>query len=102
MQFVHPAQEDGSMSAPDSHIGPAQPVVSVGLPVYNGESFLEQTIESVLGQTFTDLELIISDNASTDDTEKICRRFAERDSRIRYYRNPDNLGAARNPRRPCS
>jgi glycosyltransferase involved in cell wall biosynthesis len=84
------------MTGHASHMGSAQPVVSVGLPVYNGGSFLEETIESILGQTFTDLELIISDNASTDDTEKICRRVAERDSRIRYYRNPENLGAARN------
>ena len=84
------------MTAQDSHMGAAQPVISVCLPVYNGGSFLEETIESILGQTFTDLELIISDNASTDDTEKICCRFAERDSRIRYFHNPENLGAARN------
>ena len=73
-----------------------EPTVSIGLPVYNGERFLEETIESILGQTFADLELVISDNASTDATAEICRRFAARDPRVRYSRNPDNLGAARN------
>ena len=45
------------------------PVISIGLPVYNGENFLEQAIESVLAQTFQDYELVISDNASTDATQ---------------------------------
>ena len=74
----------------------AQPVVSIGLPVYNGGSFLEETIKSILGQTLKNLELVISDNASTDATSEICRRFAKRDARVRYSRNPENLGAARN------
>lgn len=73
-----------------------KPTVSIGLPVYNGERFLEETIESILGQTFRDLELIISDNASTDATPEICRRYAERDPRVRYSCNPENVGAARN------
>lgn len=72
------------------------PVVSVGLPVYNGEPFLEDAIRSVLSQTYTDFELIISDNASTDRTEEICRDCAAADQRIRYFRNPENLGAAPN------
>ena len=72
------------------------PTVSIGLPVYNGGRFLEETIESILGQTFADLELVISDNASTDATAEICRRFAARDPRVRYSRNQENLGAARN------
>jgi glycosyltransferase involved in cell wall biosynthesis len=70
--------------------------VSIGLPVYNGASFLSEAIQTVLNQTFEDFELIISDNASTDSTEQICRMFAMRDSRIRYYRGKENIGAARN------
>lgn len=72
------------------------PYVSIGLPVYNGEKFLEETISSILNQTFTNFELIISDNASTDRTRDICRSFSEQDRRIRYYRNSGNIGAARN------
>jgi glycosyltransferase involved in cell wall biosynthesis len=72
------------------------PTVSVGLPVFNGETFLEVAISSVLAQTFDDLELIICDNASTDRTAEICRDYAARDRRVRYFRNPENLGAAPN------
>jgi len=72
------------------------PRVSIGLPVYNGEAYLESTIDAILAQTFRDFELIISDNASTDRTEEICRAFAERDPRVAYYRNEENIGAARN------
>lgn len=68
------------------------PTVSIGLPVYNREKFIPQTIDALLAQTFTDFELIISDNASTDSTEAICRDYAARDSRIRYIRQPVNLG----------
>ena len=57
----------------------AAPRISIGLPVYNGAAFLSEAIETLLAQTVTDFELIISDNASGDDTESICRRFAERD-----------------------
>jgi glycosyltransferase involved in cell wall biosynthesis len=72
------------------------PRVSIGLPVYNGEEFLEEAIESLLGQTFTDFELLISDNASTDRTEEICRGYAARDPRVQYWRNPRNVGGMRN------
>ncbi len=72
------------------------PVVSVGLPVFNGETFLEVAISSVLAQTYDDLELIICDNASTDRTAEICQDYAARDRRVRYFRNPENLGAAPN------
>jgi glycosyltransferase involved in cell wall biosynthesis len=72
------------------------PLVSVGLPVYNGEAFLEDAIRSALGQTLTDLELVLCDNASSDRTAEICRDYAARDPRVRYYRNPRNLGAAAN------
>jgi glycosyltransferase involved in cell wall biosynthesis len=72
------------------------PLVSVGLPVYNGENYIAEAIASVLAQTCEDLELIIQDNASTDRTPEICREFLAKDSRVRYYRNPRNLGAAPN------
>jgi glycosyltransferase involved in cell wall biosynthesis len=68
------------------------PLVAVGLPVYNGEKFLAAAIDSVLQQTFADFELIISDNASTDCTQRICHEYAARDPRIRYSRVPENRG----------
>jgi glycosyltransferase involved in cell wall biosynthesis len=70
--------------------------VSIALPVYNGEDYLAETITSILQQTYPHFELIISDNASTDRTAAICREFAARDGRIRYHRQPRNLGAAAN------
>jgi glycosyltransferase involved in cell wall biosynthesis len=69
------------------------PLVSVALPVYNGEKYLAETLKSILSQTVTDMEVIISDNASTDNTAAICERFASQDSRISYHRNSKNLGA---------
>lgn len=72
------------------------PRVSIGLPVYNGERYLDDTIKSVLAQEFKDFELIISDNASTDRTAEICRRYAAQDDRVRYFRNARNLGAGPN------
>lgn len=72
------------------------PRISIGLPVYNGEDYLALAIDSILAQTFTDFELIISDNASTDRTEAICHEYAARDSRIRYHRMPQNMGGAAN------
>lgn len=72
------------------------PQVTIGMPVYNGEPYLEEALNSILGQTFTDFELVISDNASTDRTGEICLRYARRDDRIRYLRNETNLGAAPN------
>jgi glycosyltransferase involved in cell wall biosynthesis len=74
----------------------ARPRVSIGLPVYNGERYVAEAIEGVLSQTFGDFELVITDNASTDQTREICEDFARKDSRVRYYRNPQNLGAAPN------
>lgn len=72
------------------------PILSIGLPVYNRAKLLRKSLDSLLDQTFKDFDLIISDNASTDDTEAICREYAQRDRRIRYYRNPSNIGAPRN------
>ena len=59
-------------------------VLSIGLPVHNGEKFIRKAIESILSQTFTDFELIISNNASTDLTEQICNEYKEKDNRIKY------------------
>ncbi|MCW5313584.1 glycosyltransferase [Nostoc sp. KVJ3] len=73
-----------------------QPRLSIGLPVYNGEKFIKEAIDSLLAQTFEDFELIISDNASTDKTEEICRAYAEQDQRIFYHRNDKNIGCACN------
>jgi glycosyltransferase involved in cell wall biosynthesis len=73
-----------------------QPLVSMGLPVYNGENYLREALESLVTQTFTDWELILSDNASTDATESICREYAARDGRIRYFREEVNRGATWN------
>ena len=72
------------------------PRISIGLPVYQGENYLADAIDSLLGQTFEDIELIISDNGSTDQTEPICRDYLQRDSRVRYFRHDDNRGSAWN------
>jgi glycosyltransferase involved in cell wall biosynthesis len=74
----------------------AAPRLTVGLPVYNGENYLAEALEALLGQTYTDFELIISDNASTDGTGDIGRRYSRQDSRVRYYRQPENIGLAPN------
>jgi glycosyltransferase involved in cell wall biosynthesis len=74
------------------------PRVSIGLPVYNGERYVEETLDSLLTQTYEDFELIICDNDSHDRTEEICRAFAAKDRRIYYVRNSTNLGAAKNYR----
>lgn len=71
-------------------------MISVGMPVYNGEPYLESAILSVLCQTLGDFTLYISDNASTDRTEEICRALSAQDSRIVYSRNSTNIGAAKN------
>lgn len=72
------------------------PLVSIGLPIYNGENFVAEAIKCVQSQTFSDWELIISDNASTDRTVSICRAFADKDSRIRLCQNNRNMGYAPN------
>ncbi len=72
------------------------PLVSIGMPLYNGEPYLASALESILAQTFTDFELIVSDNASTDGSPAVVESFAARDSRISLRRNAKNLGAAVN------
>jgi glycosyltransferase involved in cell wall biosynthesis len=73
-----------------------QPLVSIGLPVYNGANYLRTAIDTVLLQTYPNLELIVSDNASTDQTVEICAEAAARDRRVRVLRNRTNIGAAGN------
>jgi len=73
-----------------------RPRVSIGIPVYNGENYIIPALDSILDQTYTNFEVIISDNASSDGTADICRQYASQDHRIHYYRNEINLGAAQN------
>jgi glycosyltransferase involved in cell wall biosynthesis len=73
--------------------------VSIGLPVFNGARFIAETLDSLLAQTYKDFELIICDNASTDQTEQICLTYQAKDKRIKYYRNTKNLGATKNYRK---
>jgi glycosyltransferase involved in cell wall biosynthesis len=72
------------------------PAISVGMPAYNASKTIAAAIESLLNQTFRDFELVISDNASTDDTLEICTHFARQDGRIRVVRQPRNIGANSN------
>jgi glycosyltransferase involved in cell wall biosynthesis len=70
--------------------------IAIGLPVYNGAEYLSAALESILRQTVSDIVVTISDNGSTDDTPEICQRFAARDSRVRWFREAENRGAAWN------
>lgn len=73
-----------------------RPRVSIAVPVYNGQRYLRATLDSLLNQTYRDIEIIICDNASTDATESICREYVARDSRVRYLRAERNVGPAAN------
>lgn len=75
---------------------PSPPLVSIGLPVYNGGAHLRAALDSLLSQDYANLELVISDNASNDETREICEEYAAREPRIRYFRNDTNLGAIKN------
>jgi len=72
------------------------PQVSIGVPVYNGEKYLAEALDSLLAQSFDDFEIVISDNASTDRTSEICRYYQNKDARIRWFRSEQNCGAAWN------
>lgn len=74
----------------------ARPRVCIGVPVYNGGRRFAEMLESLRGQTYTDFEIFITDNCSTDETPEVARRLASLDSRIRYFRNESNLGASGN------
>jgi glycosyltransferase involved in cell wall biosynthesis len=80
-------------TSPGAGVGP---LVSVGIPVYNGELFLRGAVDSILAQSHRNLDVIISDNASIDATAEICREYVSRDPRVRYVRQERNIGAARN------
>ena len=92
-----------------AHSTQHSPRLSIGMPVYNAERYLAEALDCFLAQTFQDFDIIVSDNASTDRTAEICRSFAERDPRIRYYRNeetwarfPISTEFSSSPDRPCS
>lgn len=72
------------------------PLVTLGLPVFNGAQFVEEALRDLLSQTYPRLEILVSDNASTDGTEAICRRLAAADPRVRYVRQTENIGSSRN------
>ncbi len=72
------------------------PKLSIGIPVFNGQEFLPNLLDSLLAQTFTEFEIVICDNASTDRTPQICWEYEKRDSRVQYVRNLRNLGAVAN------
>ncbi|HVK59615.1 MAG TPA: glycosyltransferase, partial [Candidatus Kapabacteria bacterium] len=73
-----------------------KPLVTIGLPVFNGEKYLRNALDDLLGQECRDFELVVCDNASTDSTPAICEEYAARDSRIRIFRNETNVGAIQN------
>ncbi len=75
-------------------------LVSIGLPVYNGIPFVKKAIESVLSQTYSNIELIISDNPSTDGTQALCEEYAHKDKRVRYVRHKENIGLHANYKFP--
>ena len=72
------------------------PLVTIGLPVYNSERYVEKSLDSLLAQTYSDFILIINDNASTDRTPEICQAYVQNDPRVRYYQNEQNIGNPRN------
>lgn len=73
-----------------------KPVVTVGIPVFNGDKFLHKRLDSILSQSFKNFQIIISDNASQDKTQEICEEYARKDSRILYTRQESNMGALKN------
>jgi glycosyltransferase involved in cell wall biosynthesis len=70
--------------------------VAIGIPVFNGAHFLAESLDSLLSQSYEDIDFLISDNGSTDGTEEICRAYAARDARVRYFRSDVNQGASWN------
>jgi glycosyltransferase involved in cell wall biosynthesis len=71
-------------------------MLTIGMPVFNADQYIEQTISSILSQTFKDFKLVISDNASTDKTGNICKNFSRLDTRIQYIRHKKNMGGPKN------
>jgi glycosyltransferase involved in cell wall biosynthesis len=89
-------QHDKSITEVEAAMSLNRPRVSIGVPVRNGERYLAEALDSLLSQSYSDFELIISDNASSDGTEAICRDYAARDPRVRYYRSREDVGLANN------
>jgi glycosyltransferase involved in cell wall biosynthesis len=79
-----------------SFINPRKPSLTIGMPVFNDIHFIEESLKSILDQTFVDFLLILSDDGSTDGSEAVCRHYAAQDSRIEYIRQPKNLGISKN------
>ena len=79
----------------------ASPEVSVLMPIYNGARFLAEAIDSVLGQTFDDFELLAINDGSSDDTVEILARYGNRDSRVRIVDNGENVGLVASLNRGC-
>lgn len=75
---------------------PPLPQVSIGLPVYNGGRYIKGALDSLLGQDYPNLEFIVSDNASTDETQEICQAYAAHEPRLTYHRSAENRGAVWN------
>ncbi len=73
-----------------------QPLVSIGLPVFNGEDYLESSLDTLFSQSYQNIEIVVCDNASTDNTQSIVERYRSKDERIKYHRHKKNLGAALN------
>lgn len=73
-----------------------RPLVTIGIPTYNRAVLLRRSIESALHQNYENIEVIISDNASTDETENVCQFYCKQDGRLKYVRQPINLGATAN------
>ena len=77
-------------------MGDQKPKLTIGIPIYNGEKFVRDKLENILSQTFSNFEIIISDNASTDKTQEICNEFLKNDKRIQYFRQKTNIGGIQN------
>src|SRR5688572_22439365 len=85
-----------SESINENHMPPDVPLLSVGMPVFNEGRSIANALDAILVQTYSNIEVIVSDNASTDATSDICLDYERRDSRVRYHRNSENFGGAEN------
>jgi len=82
-----------SIPVSDAQINSSKlPLLSFAIPIYNGEKDIRRLLDSLLAQDFSDFEIVISDNASTDRTGEICQEYASQDTRIRYHRQSENIG----------
>lgn len=86
----------GPIKVSDDESGPGMKKLTMGMPVYNGAASIAAALDSLLAQSFADFDIVISDNGSTDGTPAICEGYAARDPRVRYIRQPENLGPQMN------